>query len=485
MSYELTASFHKGTCSSAHLGHNRRTINVPHADKDRQSLNVCYVDMSLSEAYNILFADALAQYNKGKKPSRQIKDYLAHIQEQYEKGEAKLQEAKARGASKKEQAQIKSRYPKPFYEVIVSIGNRDSYGGAFRSGGEKEQITVDILNEYMRDFQERNPNLFVFSCHLHRDETGGNGQISGNQTSKGGQAHIHIDYIPFTTEPGRGLPVRLSENGAFRQMGLTSGERGDFGTVAFQNRERTVLTEIAKKHGIDIVEGRHSKQHLSKEEYILRQEQEKNQEAQELVGAQARELLEYQDEFVGYVRSNGMEEAFSDHIENISLRQDKALYEVTWERQRRFLASSWNEYNSATKEFFTAYRNSKAVLWAELTEARNRKQYNKKKLTRTIDDIVHGTDFLIVKLIKLIAALCMVFENVQYEHYVEELQEAKRRLKETARLVMQESEDVSAILRERDIDHISEAIQNYEDKLKEAIECINEPIWLDIVEIEK
>ena len=25
MSYELTASFHKGTCSSAHLGHNRRT----------------------------------------------------------------------------------------------------------------------------------------------------------------------------------------------------------------------------------------------------------------------------------------------------------------------------------------------------------------------------------------------------------------------------------------------------------------------------
>jgi len=460
MKYELTASFHKGTCSSAHLGHNRRTIYVPHADKDRQSLNVCYVDMSLEVAYNILFADALAQYNKGKKPSRQIKDYLAHIQEQYEKGEAKLQEARARGASKKEQAQIKSRYPKPFFEVIVSIGNRDSYDGKFRCGGENEQITVDILNEYMRDFQERNPNLFVFSAHLHRDEMGS-------------VQHIHIDYVPWTDEPGRGLPVRLSENGAFRQMGLTSGERGDFGTVAFQNRERTVLTEIAKKHGIDIVEGRHSKQHLSKEEYILRQEQEKNHEAQELVGSQAKELLVYQDEFVDYIRSNGMEGAFSEHIENISLKQDKANYEAARERQRQFLASSWDEYNSATKAFFVAYRDNKAVLWQELTEARKRQKYNKKKLARTLNDIAYGTDFLIVKLIKLFTALFMVLDNVRYENQIEELQEANRKLKETAISVMQESKEASGVLRNKDVTDIEQTLIDYELTLEKATNFIN------------
>ena len=484
MGYELTASFHKGTCSSAHLGHNRRTIKVPHADKDRLSLNVCYVDMSLSEAYDILFADALAEYNEGKKPSRQIKDYLAHIHEQYEKGEAKLQEARARGASKKEQAFIKSRYPKPFYEVIVSIGNRDSYGGAFRCGGENEQITVDILNEYMRDFQERNPNLFVFSAHLHRDETGGNGQ-----STKGGVAHIHIDYIPFTTEPGRGLPVRLSENGAFRQMGLTSGQYGEYGTVAFQKRERDELAVVAKRHGIDIVDGRHSKAHLSKEEYILRQEQTKTQEAQNIVGSQARELLYYQDEFVDYIRSGGIEDAFSEHIENISLKQDMASHEATRERQRQFLASSWDEYNSATKEFFSAYRDNKAVLWAELTEARKRQQCNKKKLTRTIDDIIYGTDFLVVKFIKLCAALFMLLDNVRYENQVEELQEANRRLKETARSVMQESAEVSTTLRLRDIEHISEAIQTYENKLNATVEFINETIGkihnLDMGEMQK
>ena len=97
MTYNLTASVHKGTCSSAHLGHNRRTIRVPHADKDKQHLNIKYIDMSLEDAYHILFDNALKEYNANKKPSRRIPDYLAHIREQYEKGEAKLQEARSRG----------------------------------------------------------------------------------------------------------------------------------------------------------------------------------------------------------------------------------------------------------------------------------------------------------------------------------------------------------------------------------------------------
>lgn len=455
MKYELTASFHKGTCTSAHLGHNRRTITVHHSDISRQSLNVCYVDMELSEAYRILFADALAEYNREKRPSRRIADYLAHIQEQYEKGEAKLQEARARGASKKEQALIKSRYPKPFYECVVSIGNRDSYGGAFRCGGEREQVTVDTLNEYMRDFQERNPNLFVFSAYLHRDEMSG-------------VPHIHIDYIPFTTEPGRGLSVRLSENGAFRQMGLTTGERGDFGTVAFQNKERSVLTAIAKRHGIDIVEGRHSKTHLTKEEYILQQEQAKTQEAQDLVGSQARELLAYQDEFVDYIQSNGVEEAFSEHIENISLRQDKADYEALQARQKQFLATAWNDYNKYTQSFFEDYRSNKEVLWQELQRARREERYNRQKINRALNDIANGTDLLVIKLLKVITVVFLLLGNISYESKVEQLKQANDQLKQTARDVMKQSEEVSSTLRTRDIVNIVDAISQYESTLYSA-----------------
>lgn len=163
--YDLTCSFHKGTCASSHLGHNNRTIFVPHADPQRKHLNICYIDMTLEEAYHHLFDEALAEYNKSKKPCRQIKDYYQHIMRQYLKGEAKLQEAISSGASKAEQRRIKSKYPKPYYEVIVTVGNCNCYEGAFGSQGNKSEITTAILNKYMEDFQERNPQLFVFSAY--------------------------------------------------------------------------------------------------------------------------------------------------------------------------------------------------------------------------------------------------------------------------------------------------------------------------------
>ena len=47
--YTLTVSVHKGTCAEAHLNHNRRTIAVPHADKDRLHLDRAYIDMSVEQ----------------------------------------------------------------------------------------------------------------------------------------------------------------------------------------------------------------------------------------------------------------------------------------------------------------------------------------------------------------------------------------------------------------------------------------------------
>lgn len=459
MKYELTASFHKGTCSSAHLGHNRRTIYVPHADQDRKHLNICYVDMSLEEAYHFLFDDALKEYNSTRKPSRQIKDYLAHIQEQYEKGEKKLQEARSRGASKKEQALIKSRYPKPFYEVIVSIGNRDSYKGIFRSGGEKEQITADILNEYMRDFQKRNPQLFVFSCFQHRDESGVN--------------HIHLDYIPWTDSPGRGLPKRVSENGAFKQQGLTTGAYGDIGSANFQSQERQELEKIAKKYDIKIVPGKHSKQHLSKEEYILKQEQEKSKDDHNLINQQAEELIAYQDELADYIKQNGMEEAFSEHIENISLKQEKVEWESEKQKNKKILADSWQRFNDFTSNYFEEYKQNKALLWEELSQARKRQSNNKKRIAMLLYDIEEGSDLLIIKLFKLIAVMLISIGNFKYDNQVEKLQEANRLLKKQAKEIMKQSADVSAELRKQDVVEIENAMLEYEKRLAGSIDLIH------------
>ena len=36
--------------------------------------------------------------------------------------------------------------------------------------GENAELAKTVLNEYYQGFQARNPNLYVFSAHLHMDE---------------------------------------------------------------------------------------------------------------------------------------------------------------------------------------------------------------------------------------------------------------------------------------------------------------------------
>lgn len=456
--YDLTCSFHKGTCASSHLGHNRRTIFVPHSDPTRSHLNICYKDMTVEEAYHFLFDNALKEYNKDQKPSRQIEDYYAHIMEQYKKGEAKLQEAISSGASKAEQRRIKSKYPKPYYEVIITVGNCDCYNGAFSSTGEKAELTTEILNRYMEDFGKRNPHLFVFSAYQHRDE----------QTN-----HIHCCYIPWTDLPGRGLPVRVSENGAFMQQGLTRGKLGDIGTIKFQEQERKVIAEIAREYGINIVEGRHSKKHLSKEEYILHQEQEKSKANAELVEQEAGELLQEQDNFIDFVQNSDKAIAYLEHIENQELRKTVSEYEVVKQRNEKILSESWLEFNSSTSTYFEQYRRKKKMLFEEIKRARQGSYYSRKRLKSILYDIAHNNDFFIVKMFKLVVALFIAVESQSLENEVKKLQKKNQEIKLQAKQIMSDSKSVGEQLRSGDVDMIEQVLNEYENQLQKSIEKIN------------
>lgn len=458
--YTVTASVHKGTCAEAHLNHNRRTIAVPHADKDRLHLDRAYIDMDIEEAYHF-FDKALEEYNKGKKPSRRIANYYEHIKAQYEKGEQAIQQARSRGASRKELAKLKAKRPTLFSEIIVTLANCEAYNGLFACGGKMEQTSIDILNEYMSSFTERNPHLFVFSAHLHLSE----------QTP-----HIHIDYIPWTDLKGRGLPVRVSENGAFMQQGLTSGKRGDIGTIAFQEQERCALSEIAKKHNITIAENQHTKKHLSKEEYILNKEKQKTQADRDLINGSAEQVVKMQDELLAYLSENKIAEAFSDHIENIDLRQIVQHYTEQEKDNKKILAQSWQEFNGYTADFFSSYRTAKGLLWNEIQQARKTQHYNKKRLQDLIYDITDSTDFFIVKIFKLFIALFVAIGNAKHENHLEELQEANRQLKAQAKKVMQQSNDVSQTLKTKDFDNIESALSDYEKRLKTLSAYINRTV---------
>ena len=302
----------------------------------------------------------------------------------------------------------------------------------------------------MATFQERNPHLFVFSSHLHLSEK---------------CPHIHIDYVSWTDLEGRGLPVRVSENGAFMQQGLTSGKRGDIGTIAFQEQERCALSEIAKKHNITIAENQHTKKHLSKEEYILNKEKQKTQADRDLINGSAEQVVKMQDELLAYLSENKIAEAFSDHIENIDLRQIVQHYTEQEKDNKKILAQSWQEFNGYTADFFSSYRTAKGLLWNEIQQARKTQHYNKKRLQDLIYDITDSTDFFLVKVVKLFIALFVAIGNARFETHLEELQEANRQLKAQAKKVMQQSNDVSQTLKLKDFDNIETALHEYEYRL--------------------
>lgn len=139
--------------------------------------------------------------------------------------------------------------------------------------------------------------------------------------------------------------------------------------------------------------------YLSKEEYILTKEKEKAEEDRKVIDGSAEEVVKMQDEFLDYLSKSKFAEAFSDHIENIDLRQIVHQYSEQEKDNKKILAQSWQEFNSCTSDFFSSYRISKELLWNEIQQARKTQRYNKKRLENLIYDITDSTDFFLVKVI--------------------------------------------------------------------------------------
>ena len=173
--------------------------------------------------YHELFDEALERYNaKQTRADRRIEDY-------YEKIRSGKQE-------------------KPFHEIILQVGNRDDMS----ADSEEGQLAAAVLDEYMKGFQERNPQLRVFSAHLHMDEA---------------TPHLHIDFVPFTTGSKRGLDTRVSLKQALAAQGFKGGTRGDTEWSQWVRSEKEQLSLVMERHGIEWEDkGTHDK-HLSVLDY--------------------------------------------------------------------------------------------------------------------------------------------------------------------------------------------------------------------------
>lgn len=198
-----------GTTISTHIGqtvadnHNLRRGNFRNADHiDPNGKFEVWTYTSLEKHFENCFGDAIAKYNQGKKPSRQIKNYLKDIKDN----------------------------PKtvPQYEMIVQVGGTFS---PFGSETPEEPVCEEILKEFYEEFQKEFPTMVVRSACYHADEA---------------TPHLHLDYTPVAPNMGeRGPELVCSQTKALKALGLNNKE--------FTAKANQLLEDICVKHGIDVI----------------------------------------------------------------------------------------------------------------------------------------------------------------------------------------------------------------------------------------
>ena len=228
------------------VNHNSRKFKAENVDGRRTHLNIDYCNENIKKVYHELFDDALERYNdKQTRADRRIENYYEKIRN--------------------------SKQEKPFHELILQIGDKENMSAESENG----QLARQVLDEYYRGFQERNPNLKVFSAHLHMDEA---------------TPHLHIDFVPFTTGSNRGLDTRVSLKQALAAQGFKGGTRGDTEWNQWVSAEKSALAFVMERHGIEWEhKGSHEK-HLSVLDY-------KKQEREKEIAVLDNQLAEKKDEF--------------------------------------------------------------------------------------------------------------------------------------------------------------------------------------------
>ena len=189
------------------IRHNNRDFTAENVDAERTQNNITYCNENIKDVYHKIFDEALDKFNaRQTRKDRMIDDY-------YEKIRTGKQE-------------------KLFHEIILQIGNFKDMHAASENG----QLSKTILDNYMKTFQERNPNLYVFSAHLHMDEA---------------TPHLHIDFVPFTTGSKRGLETRVSLKKALEAQGFVGKGRSDTEWNRWVYSEKEKLSEIMLEYGIE------------------------------------------------------------------------------------------------------------------------------------------------------------------------------------------------------------------------------------------
>ena len=253
------------------VNHNSRKFKAENVDVSRTHLNIDYCNEPIKKIYHELFDEALKRYNeKQTRADRRIENYYEKIRN--------------------------SKQEKPFHELILQIGDKDNMS----SESENGQLSRQILDEYYRGFQERNPNLKVFSAHLHMDEA---------------TPHLHIDFVPFMTGSKRGLDTRVTLKQALAMQGFKGGSREETEWSQWVQSEKEVLADVMKRHGVEWLQLGTKREHLSVLDYKKEQRTKEIAELESKLADKKDEFEVYQDRISNYSKGEQVIEELAKKLD--------------------------------------------------------------------------------------------------------------------------------------------------------------------------
>ena len=224
-----TIATHVGTKIARQHNIRDKRITDKEAHIDPNGKHEVWLNCNLTEkeAYHKLFDSAVAEYNsRQKRNDRKISDYYEKIRNDKQKHTA--------------------------YEMIVSVGNMEER--------IPEELSYEILMEYVEGWKEKNPNMYMFGCYYHADEQG--------------VPHVHIDYIPVGTNYTRGMKKQVSSSKALEEMGFVTDTFKGTAQVKWIHSENERLETICNNHGVEVYHPQTGKEHLEKDLYILEKQAE-------------------------------------------------------------------------------------------------------------------------------------------------------------------------------------------------------------------
>lgn len=284
MTNPITTAFHRGT--KVAQKHNDRDPKVVAKEKhiDPNGEHETWLHIYSKEAFKRIFDEALKEYNaKQTDPRRIIKNYFNKIN--------------------------KSAQQHPCYEVILTIGDKDTHPDA--------DICKGIFKEVVDNWAERNPNLSLIGVYYHNDELGA--------------PHLHIDYIPIAYHNSKGMSVQCSHTKALKEMGFenTNSKYKETELIQWTDRERAYLDELCRQRGIEVhhPDAGKGKKHLEKDLYIITKKIEELEE-----------------------QKKGAEKLVKDFFNRAENARQKAAYEINNAQKQKNITDSIKAENDALEK---------------------------------------------------------------------------------------------------------------------------------------